>query len=48
MKSFAFLSDDWYSEDDEGRGYNQQALSDRECYVYRLLPVEPQEGDGGH
>ncbi len=42
------VSEDWYSEDEEGREYYQQAISEGNCYVFYQWPVEPQEGDDVH
>jgi hypothetical protein len=41
-------SEDWYSNDDEGREYFHRAVSDGECYVFHQWPLEPQEGDDVH
>jgi hypothetical protein len=42
------VSEDSYSDDENGREYYHRALSDVECYVFHQWPVEPQEGDDVH
>lgn len=42
------VTEDWYSEDDEGREYYEQAANDGECYVFHKWPIEPQEGGDVH
>ena len=37
-----------YTEDEEGRGYYEQAATDGECYVFHQWPVDPQEDDDVH
>lgn len=42
------LTEDYYSESDEGLEHFRQAVSDGECYVFHQWPLEPQEGDDVH
>jgi hypothetical protein len=37
-----------YFEDEEGRGYYDQAVTEGECYVFHQWPADPQDGDDVH
>jgi hypothetical protein len=37
-----------YAEDEEGRGYYDQAVVDGECYVFHQWPVDAQDDDDVH
>ena len=42
------VNEHWYSENDEGREYYEQCVTDGECYVFNMWSVEPQEQDDVH
>lgn len=45
---FREVNADAYSDDDEGRGYYEQAVEDGECYVFHQWPVDDHEEDEVH
>lgn len=42
------VSEEWYSENDEGLEHYMQAVADGECYVFYQWPVDAQEEDDVH
>ena len=47
-KECSEVSPEFYSDDEAGRKYYDQALLDGECYAFHKWPAEPQEGDDVH
>jgi hypothetical protein len=42
------VTEDSYSDDDEGLDHYREAVVNAECYVFHQWPIEPQEGDDVH